>query len=83
MEPAFTRPLNFTEKIKNFAYNFKYKAVAILEEYPLPTALSAYQSAYLLGRQFTCNPANVDEINMQLATTFKEIIWITYRSGFP
>ncbi len=26
-----TRPLNFTEKIKNFAYNFKYKAVAILE----------------------------------------------------
>lgn len=32
---SHTRPLNFTERIKNLAYNFKYKAVAMLEEYPL------------------------------------------------
>ena len=78
-----TRPLNLTERIKNFAYNFKYKAVAMLEEYPLETALSPYQTAYLLGRQFQSNPANVQETNLSIAATFRDIIWITYRSGFP
>jgi len=45
--------------------------------------LNAYQTAYLLGKEFSSNPANLNEVNARLAQTFKEIIWITYRSGFP
>lgn len=83
MEQDNVRELFVTEKIKNFAYNFRYKAIALFEEYSLDSVLNAYQTSYLLGREFSANPATVKEVNKQLAQTFKEIIWITYRSGFP
>ena len=50
MEKHKTRGLNFGEKIKNAAYNIKYKALSFLEEYPLEEALSPYQTIYLLGK---------------------------------
>lgn len=53
-----TRGLHVGEKIKNMAYNFKYKALALLEEYPLEQALAPFQTVYLLGREYTSNPAN-------------------------
>lgn len=58
MDGPKTRGLYVKEKIKNFAYNFKYKALALLEEYPFEEALSPYQTIYLLGKEYTSTPAN-------------------------
>ena len=63
MEGHKTRGLMVGEKIKNFAYNFRYKAMAFLEEYRLDEALSPYQTIHLLGKQYTSNPADNEKKN--------------------
>ena len=40
MEETGNRKLYMTEKIKNMAYNFKYKAIGYLEEYQKQGLLS-------------------------------------------
>ena len=57
------RSLYLTEKMKNFAYNVKYKAVGLVEEYSHEIISSPYQKVYILGKLFQSNPSNVHKIN--------------------
>lgn len=77
------RKLYVSEKLYNIAYNLKFKAIALFEGYPIEHVLEPYQNAYLLGKEYSCDPADHEQKNLQLANAFRDIIWITYRSGFP
>ena len=77
------RDLYLTEKIKNIAYNAKYKALSFFQEYNKERLIHPNEEIFILGQQFAATEENVDAINRQIYEIFENTIWITYRSGFP
>lgn len=82
MKEAEERGLYFTEKVKNMAYNAKFKAMKYFEEYN-GTFLSPGDEIDILGKNFVTTPENIKQNEAEIYQIFMNTPWITYRAGFP
>jgi cysteine protease ATG4 len=57
--------------------------MSFIDEYNASTLVHPNETIFILGKKFTATEENAKEVNEDIFRTFENLVWITYRSGFP